>query len=421
MKTLYIEPFCGVAGDMLVASLSGLGLDFVQFKNALSSLPVEENWEIDLSQVSRHALNANLFSVKIDLLHNHHHSTEHSNSKNESSHTPNHHKHHHHRSLPEINEIIRGAKKLSKNVKNRACAVFAKLAEAEAEVHGKDITAVHFHEVGAVDAIVDITGTCLALEMLKIDHIIATPIALGTGTVHSAHGVLPVPVPATLNLIRGLPTENTGIKSELATPTGAALLATLVNEWNTTPKGSLIKSSYGAGTRDLKERAAVLRVSLYEMDSSTINSNYSEDEVAVIECNIDDMPGEQLSWVASEIMKINALDCTLIPVTMKKGRPGIILQVICKYKEVAKFADFILKETTTLGVRYRIEKRFKLNREIRKIVTPYGTISAKFATDNSDKLIKVKPEFEDIAKLAENSDESYSQIYKKITNNIQVH
>ena len=404
MKTLYIEPFCGVAGDMLVASLIGLGLDFEQFKTNLSSLPVDEKWDIDISKVSRHAINANLFNVKIDLLHHNHNHP--------------HHHHHHHRSLPEINDIIRGAAKLSDTVKDQACAVFAKLAEAEAEVHGKDITAVHFHEVGAVDAIIDITGTCLALEMLEIDNIVATPIALGTGTVHSAHGTLPVPVPATVNLIKGLPTEPTGIKSELATPTGAALLATLVNEWDTTPKGVQIKSSYGAGTRDLKERAAVLRVSLYQIDSADITPIYDTDKVAVIECNIDDMPGEQLSWVASEIMNLQALDCTLIPVTMKKGRPGIILKVICQHTEVAKFADFILKETSTLGVRYRAENRFKLNREIRKIETSYGIVSAKFATDINGEIVKVKPEYEDVAKIAENSEESYSKIYQNITNEI---
>lgn len=403
MKTLYIEPFSGVAGDMFVASLLGLGIDFNNFKEVLSSLPVEEKWDISLEKVSRHSITANLFKVKIDLLHHKH----------------DHHDHHaHHRSLGDINKIINGANKLSGSVKERALSVFAKLAEAEAEVHGKEIDAVHFHEVGAVDAIVDICGACLALEMLGINHIISTPVALGTGTVNTAHGTLPIPVPATVNLLRGIPTENTGIKSELSTPTGSALLATLVDEWCVSPAGTQSKCSYGAGTRDLKEQAAVLRVSLYdggdEVPLELGLSDLPRDEVVVMECNIDDMPGETLSWISPKIMEAGALDFTVIPVTMKKGRQGFILQVICKSDEIAKFADFLLKETTTIGIRYRTENRIKLNREIRKIETSWGEILAKFAFDSDGKVIKVKPEYESVAKLAEREGVPYLEMYDRI-------
>jgi uncharacterized protein (TIGR00299 family) protein len=394
MNTLFVEPFCGVAGDMLTASLLGLGVDYKAFKEMLSSLPVDEEWDIELEEVSRHAITANLFKVKLDLLHHHHN-------------------HHHHRSLSDIHKIIMGGEKLPDVVKDRACAVFSKLAEAEAEVHGKDIKVVHFHEVGAVDAIIDITGVCLALYMLDIERIISTPISLGSGTVHSAHGVLPVPVPATVNLVRDIPTEHTGIKSELATPTGAALLATLVNEWNVSPSGNLKICSYGAGTRDLKERAAVIRVSLYR-ECASEEVLFSEDEVGVLECNIDDMQGEVFSWLSDKLINKGVLDFSLIPVTMKKGRPGIILQVICSVDKIVKFADLLLKESTTLGVRYRIEKRFKLDREVRSIDTPWGKISAKFAKDRDGSLIKVKPEFESVVKLAEESNLSYLEMYEKI-------
>jgi uncharacterized protein (TIGR00299 family) protein len=394
MNTLFVEPFCGVAGDMLTASLLGLGVDYKAFKEMLSSLPVDEEWDIELEEVSRHAITANLFKVKLDLLHHHHN-------------------HHHHRSLSDIHKIIMGGDKLPDVVKDRACAVFSKLAEAEAEVHGKDIKVVHFHEVGAVDAIIDITGVCLALYMLDIERIISTPISLGSGTVHSAHGVLPVPVPATVNLVRDIPTEHTGIKSELATPTGAALLATLVNEWNVSPSGNLKMCSYGAGTRDLKERAAVIRVSLYR-ECASEEVLFSEDEVGVLECNIDDMQGEVFSWLSDKLINKGVLDFSLIPVTMKKGRPGIILQVICSVDKIVKFADLLLKESTTLGVRYRIEKRFKLDREVRSLDTPWGKISAKFAKDRDGSLIKVKPEFESVVKLAEESNLSYLEMYEKI-------
>ena len=409
MKTLYVEPFCGVAGDMFVAALLGLGVDYNKFKELLSSLPVDEKWDIKLEKVSRHSVTANLFTVSLDLIGADHHHVH----KAEGESSEKHHHHHHHRSLPEINKIIRGAEKISDRVKERACAVFAKLAEAEAEVHGKDITAVHFHEVGAVDAIVDITGACLALDMLGIEKIVSTPISLGCGTVHSAHGVLPVPVPATVNLLRDIPTEHTGIKSELATPTGAALLATLVDEWNQSPAGTQQGCSYGAGTRDLKERAAVIRVSVYSGTESDVRL-FSEDEVAVIECNIDDMSGEVISWISPRIMDAGALDFSVIPITMKKGRPGVMLQVISPPDQIAKFADFLLKESSTIGVRYRVEKRLKLNREIRKIDTPWGEISAKFATDAEGNIVKIKPEFESIAKLAADHNVSYLEMYEKV-------
>ena len=412
MKTLYIEPYCGVAGDMLTASLLGLGVDFTQFKDTLSSLPVKEKWKIELNKVSRHSVEANLFSVNIEI--------QHTKKDHRHSHEVSGHHHHHHRSLPEIDKIISGAEKLPDSVKKKASAVFAKLAEAEAEVHGKDITAVHFHEVGAVDAIIDITGTCLALEMLGIDKIISTPVALGTGTVHSAHGVLPVPVPATLNLLHGIPTEHTGIPSELATPTGTALLATLVDKWKIPPSGSFEKCSYGAGTRDLKERAAVVRVSIYneELSQHPESQSFIEDEVTVIECNIDDMTGEAFSPVITKIMNAGALDASLIPITMKKGRPGIMLQVICKVDDTAKFADLIIHNTSSIGVRYRQEKRFKLNREVRKIETSYGVISAKFATDAHGQTVRIKPEFEDIAKLAEKNNIPYLKMHQAIISEI---
>ena len=434
---------------MFVASLLGLGIDFEEFKEKLSSISVDERWDIRLEKVSRHSITANLFGVKIDLLHkNHGHDHNHDEQNRLRDERPHNHdeqnrlrderphnhgkqnrlgderpRPHHHRSLPEIIEIIKGAEKLSDSVKERALSVFAKLAEAEAEVHGKDIEAVHFHEVGAVDAIVDICGACLALEMLGIEKIISTPVALGTGTVKTAHGTLPIPVPATVNLLRGIPTENTGIKSELSTPTGAALLATLVDEWCVSPKGTSVMCSYGAGTRDLKEQAAVLRMSLYESKRDTMETLKSagdSDEVVVMECNIDDMPGEMLSWISPKIMDAGALDFTVIPVTMKKGRQGFILQVICKPDEIAEFADFLLKETTTIGVRYRTEKRIKLNREIRKIDTPWGEVLAKFATDADGKVLKVKPEYESVAKLAEKEGVPYLEMYRRIISELKV-
>ena len=389
---LLIEPFCGAAGDMIAGALLGLkGIDQCKFMDSLQSLPLQEEWDISLDKVERHSIAANHFNVKID--------------------GDNHKTDHHHRTLPEIFKIIDGAEAIYDTVKAKAKAVFAKLAEAEAEVHGKETDAVHFHEVGAADAIIDITAVCLALEMLEVEKIYALPLPLGTGSVKTAHGVLPVPVPATVILLRNIPVFRTGIQSELVTPTGAALLSVLVDSWEPPLSGRSIDSSYGAGTRDLKDRASVLRVSLY---NDCEDGRETKDKVTVIECNIDDMPGETFSWLFPRIMDAGALDFAVIPATMKKGRPGFILQLICVPEKTAEFAEFLLRETTTLGVRYRTEERIKLKREIRRLDTPYGEISAKFAEDGGGNIIKVKAEYEEIAKFAELHNKSFLEMEAEI-------
>lgn len=395
MKTLYIEPDCGVAGDMLVAALMQLeGAPAIkELRSSLESLPVTEKWNIAMDRVLRHSISAGLFKVEVDSGHSHEHD------------------YHHGRSLKAINEIISKADKLSNQVKEQASAVFAKLAVAEARVHGKDMQSVHFHEVGAVDAIIDIVSCCLIIETLKVDRIISSPVALGKGSIKSAHGVLPVPVPATVNLLEGIPVNHIGIPSELATPTGSALLATLVDEWQVSPAGLLSTSGYGGGTRDLKERAAVIRVSIYEGDET---SSYPSDRVGVIECNFDDMPGEAFSWIASKLLEMGALDYFMLPTQMKKNRPGIMLQLLCLPEEIAKFADFLLKETTTLGIRFRIDDRMKLNREIIKIETPWGETIVKTASDGLGKRLKSKVEYESCAKLASENNLSFLEMQQKL-------
>jgi len=399
MKTLYIEPICGVAGDMLVAALLKLFPEnkIDDLKKALSSMPISQKWDISLSDVERHAISAVLFNVEVEEEHAHSH----------------HHHHHHGRTLPEIEKIIKSAKNLSEEVIDMACRVFKKLAEAEALVHGKEIEYVHFHEVGAVDAIIDIVSCCYLIEELDVDDIRSSPISLGRGTVNSAHGVLPVPVPATLNLLKGIPVNHTNIESELATPTGSALLSTVVSDWDSTPSGVNILSSYGAGTRDLKERAAVIRLSIYEDDNKS-KSQFIEDEIAVLECNIDDMPGEHFSWLSPKVLDAGALDIALIPIQMKKNRPGIILQILCKVEDLQKFTELMLRETSTIGVRYRIEKRFILNREIRKIENPWGEAFIKHSYSSDKSIDKYKIEFESCAKLAKKHNLSYKEMESRI-------
>ncbi|NOY74328.1 MAG: nickel pincer cofactor biosynthesis protein LarC [Kiritimatiellaeota bacterium] len=439
MKTLLIEPFGGVAGDMIVASLLGLGVDFDKFKEALETLPVSQDWSVELTDVERHAISAKHFSVAVgeEKHHQHsdskHHSHHHDHPRN---HDQDHHNDHektdsahsrHHRNLDQVLEIINGAPRISDTVKERATAVFAKLARAEAEVHGKDDPrGVHFHEVGAVDAIIDITGACLALEVLGIEHIVSYPIPLGTGSVKSAHGVLPVPVPATVNILRGIPVERTDIPFELATPTGAAILAELVDEWlpaspspceSAIPAGSkMLKSAYGAGARDIPQRAGVVRATLFERFETGCEREM--DEVAVLECEIDDMPGEVFSWLSPKLLEAGALDFSVTANMMKKNRSGFSLRVICAPTAAAETANLILRETTTLGVRHNIVRRFKLRRENREVETPLGTVSAKFAFAEDGTLLKAKPEYESVAKLAEANGTTYLEALKTVEKNL---
>lgn len=395
MKQLYIEPDCGVAGDMLVAALLQLdgAPNIAELRNVLDSLPITETWQVDFEQVQRHAIAAGMFKVQVENIHGH--------------------EHHHGRGLEEIKEIISKADKIPDKVKNKAKIVFAKLADAESRVHGKKIQEVHFHEVGAVDAIIDIVSCCFIIESLQVGRIISSPIALGQGSIKSAHGVLPIPVPATLNLIEGLPVHHTGIASELATPTGTALLATLVDEWQVFPEGVLKCSSYGAGTRDLTERPGVIRLSIYEQNQK---SSYLRDMIGVIECNFDDMPAEIFSGLSMKLLEMGALDYSLISTQMKKNRPGILLQILCKTQDIEKFADYLFHETTTLGIRYRIDERLKLKREILKIETPWGKVDLKTAEDQAGKMLKFKVEYESCAELAKKNGLPFLQMKQKLEN-----
>lgn len=388
-RILYIEPFSGAAGDMFVAALLGLGADTSDFWKRLRSLPLKEKWNVSFEDVVRCKINAKRFSVAVRNTH-------------------------HHRTLKDIEKIIRSAD-LTDSVSGKACLVFKRLAEAEAKVHGGDSGHVHFHEIGAADAIIDIVGVCLALELLQIDYIISSPATLGKGIIDTSHGRLPVPAPATLKLLEGFPVIHSNISAELTTPTGAALLTTLVNEWDIPPEGMVIKTANGAGQKDLDEQPNILRATIYSK-SGVIPD---EEAVGVIETNMDDFPGEQLSWIGPKLLEKGAYDYAIIPVTMKKSRQGIILQVLCPISKIAELTDFILSETSTFGVRYRVERRRILQREIRKINTPWGEVVVKFAIDKKGNCLKCKPEYESCASLAETAKTSYSVMYRQLSDYIE--
>ena len=386
-KTLYIEPHSGIAGDMFVAAMSEFFTDLSFLHDGLNSLPIKDEFSIHFKDVSKNGISAKHFSVETV--------------------QPDLHQHHE-RTLDKITSIINGADKVSSKAKETAVNIFKKLAEAEAIVHGTVSSHVHFHEVGAIDAIVDITAATILLDALNADSIISAPVSLGQGTVKSAHGIIPVPSPATVELVKGFPVNYTTVKSELTTPTGAAILTTVTDKWNTPHTGILKKAGYGAGTKDIENISNILRISLFESDNS-IGRN---EEIIVMECNIDDYPAEHLSYLCPAILNKGALDFAIIPTTIKKGRQGMIIQILCPPDKVSVLASLLLKETPTLGVRYRKENRIILNRKFHTLDTSLGKVKIKLALDNNGNIIKAKPEQDEITRISKEQNKSYFETYK---------
>jgi len=389
---LHIEPFSGIAGDMMVAALLDLGVvSFDELRGALATLPLKEKWSVELSTVERRSIAAKLFSVEV--------------AGNGG---------HAHRSLGEIEDIVSAAASVPERARNRALAVFGRLAEAEAAVHGKNIDAVHFHEVGAADAVVDIVSAAFLLEKMEVERIASSAVALGSGSVATAHGTLPVPVPATMRLLEGLPTFPSGIPMELATPTGAALLAEFVDEWGAVPAGRVEKAGYGAGARVVEGiEPSLLRVSLIDAeDASSLGSLGSVESIATLECWIDDMTGEALAEFARDALDAGALDAALIPAMMKKGRPGTVLKLLCAPERAAEFADLVLESTTSLGVRITRSERAVLDRGKRVADTDAGRVAVKTALDKSGRVLREKPEHDDIERLAAEKGLSRSETRK---------
>ena len=429
-RTLYIEPYSGIAGDMFAGSVICLLEDTEAYFQQINSLPICNEFEVKLKKVIKSGITANSFDV--ELKHSHNHSDN---------------SHHHGRHLSEIISIIEKAEKMSSNARSTAIKIFNNLAEAEAQIHGSTTDKVHFHEVGAIDAIVDICSAAILVDLLNVDNIVSSPISVGTGTVKTSHGILPIPAPATTLLLTGLPIKKTNIKSEITTPTGAAILKTIVDSWETTIQGRIIKSGYSAGTKDLKEITNILRTSLIYTESPAdilkmidfsknqvlkpnskqpvkqsrdcgINTlGYTADEVCVIECNLDDFPGEHFTFLEDAIFKAGALDYIILSGTMKKSRPGILLQVICPKDKTTELTETILHHTSTNGIRYRYEKRIKLERKMTLIDTPFGEVEVKLIFKDN-KIIKAKPEQRDLNKIALETGRSYIAILSEINYHI---
>ena len=418
MKTLLIDPFSGIAGDMFTGALLDLGIiDQEAFFNTLSSLNIPD-CSSSAEKILKNGISSTKFNVQTA------EGTEGPGGLFEKgakkkfipltniskvSAVKHHHHDHNHRSLTEVLKIIQDSD-LPKEVKKLSCEIFTELGKAEAYIHNKSLDTVHFHEVGAADAITDICAAALALTMLDIDKIICRPVAVGGGTVKTAHGILAVPAPATAKLLEGINTFPGPADRELTTPTGAAILKTICNEFALGASGSLISCGYGAGTLNFKTHANVVKVSLLE---SAQESAFESDNVITIQTNIDDMPGEHLTSIIPALLNAGALDVTCTPCMMKKGRQGFTLEVLCHQGKLNELSEYILTNTSSFGVRYTNWSRFKLGREAIEIETEFGNLKAK-AGYIGKKLVKISPEYEECQKLAEHKKVPVTQIYSAV-------
>jgi pyridinium-3,5-bisthiocarboxylic acid mononucleotide nickel chelatase len=370
MKAAYFDCFSGISGDMTLGALVDAGCPLDVLRQKLRGLQVP-GWEISSEKVWKNGMAATYVTVK----------TEDTDK---------------HRSLTTILELLQKSG-LDSQVEERASAIFRKLGEAEATVHDVPIEKIHFHEVGAVDAIVDIVGACIGFEELGFERFACSALNVGGGTAKMAHGVLPVPAPATARLLMGKPTYSNGVQKELVTPTGAAIVATLCESFGPQPAMKVSAIGYGAGSTDLETQPNVLRILAGET-SPGVDSHGGT--IRVLEANLDDMNPQIFGYLLEKALAAGALDVFGVPVQMKKSRPGTLVTILCKPEDEAKFQEMLFSETTTLGVRSHLVERRALPREFVKVQTKYGEVRVKVARFDG-RARHASPEFDDCRKLAE--------------------
>ena len=373
MKTLYFDCFAGASGDMILGALIAAGVEPEAFKQQLALLDVK-GYAIDFESVDRSGISATYARVQT--------APEHA-----------------HRHLSDVLKIIYDSR-LSDAVKDCAAKIFSRLAEAEARVHNEPIEHVHFHEVGALDAIIDVVGAAICFELLAIERFSSSALHVGSGTVNMEHGRYPVPPPAVAELLKGAPFYSTDITGELVTPTGAAIITTVCTEYGPVPQMKLQQTGYGAGTRQYEKFPNALRVLIGEDQVSASDAAASADErLWMIETNMDDISPQILGHVMERAFELGALDCYFTSVQMKKNRPGILLSILCRAEERPVLSELLFAETTTLGIRaYEVERR-ALERRIVAVETQYGPIDVKVAQLNGH-IIKAMPEYEQCRQAA---------------------
>ena len=377
MKICYFDAFAGISGDMTVGALVDAGADAAALIAALDSLATGAQFTVE--KTKRRGIAASKFHVNG------------TDSKK-------------HRHLPHIVQMIDGAA-LSERARANAKLVFQKLGESESSVHGTPIEKVHFHEVGAVDSIADIVGACVALDLLGVDAIVCSPVNVGSGTVNTEHGIMPVPAPATALLLKGKPIYSRGPASELATPTGAAIVTALAGDFGAMPSLRIESIGYGAGDKDFPEHANVLRAMIGESSGARESTM-----VEVIEANIDDSTPEVLGWAMEKLLDAGALDVTMQALLMKKSRPGTLLRVLARPEDREKLAGLMMTETSSLGVRFYSAERRVQARRIVEVETPHGRARVKVAENGA-----FAPEYEDCRTLARNTGLPLQQILSEVS------
>jgi uncharacterized protein (TIGR00299 family) protein len=429
MKTLYLDIFSGISGDMFVGALLDLGVDAHQLEHELEKLHLD-GYHLHVSRGQKSGIAGTKFDVHLEddhhhehghSAHLHHHEHEHHGHSHHHDHDHSHgHEHHHHddeRTFADIKRLI-SESKLSDWTKNKSIAVFQRIANAEGAIHGKPPEQVHFHEVGAVDSIVDIVGGCIALEMLGRPRVLAAPVVEGTGWISCAHGRFPIPAPATLAIlgVRGAAVTQSDEPHELVTPTGAAMLAEFAETF--APMRGLVaeKIGFGLGTRDNKTRPNVLRAVLgtesnVQSPTSKIELDWEMDTIAVLETNLDDISSEILGDFVERAFTAGALDVFHKPIQMKKNRPGVLLTILCAEGDADKFSEMLLRETSAFGVRRYITERRKLRREFTQVKTSFGEVTIKLGKLGG-KIVQAAPEFESCKKLANQAKVPLREVYE---------
>ena len=392
MKTIYLDLQMGAAGDMLSAALFELldenaKADFITKINGAGIPGVTVTPEPS----AKCGITGTHFKVMVN--------GEEEGGFDKLNHHEHEHEHHHHSSLHDIEHLIEHLQ-VSNFVKEHVLEVYNLIAQAESHAHGKPVTDIHFHEVGTMDAVADITATCMLIELLAPEKILASPVNVGSGQVYCAHGILPVPAPATAFLLQGIPTYNNQITGELCTPTGAALLKHFVNSFGNMPAITTQSIGYGMGQKDF-EAANCVRAMLGDADS-----NYQS--IVEFTCNLDDISAEKIGFAIEQLFEAGAVEAYTVPVTMKKSRPGNLLCVMCKEQDKSKILETIFKHTTTLGVRENISNRYTLERTIETVQTKFGPVSVKKSTGFG--VNRTKFEYEDLARIAREKGMSINEI-----------
>ncbi|MFP4028289.1 MAG: nickel pincer cofactor biosynthesis protein LarC [Candidatus Brocadiia bacterium] len=382
-RIAHFDCLSGVSGDMLLGALVDAGVPLEALKEALAGLPLE-GYQLEAEKVSRTHLAATKVTVRLETQ-----------------------RKHPHRGLSKVLEIVQGGN-LSSEVVEDTSHIFRRLAQAEAKVHDSTQDKVHFHEVGAVDAICDITGSVFGLHYLDIETITFGTISLGGGSVEAAHGTLPVPAPAVVELLQGIPTTGGPVNEELTTPTGAAVLSTLGSHSPNWPLMKIDTVGNGAGSRDFDTLPNILRIAVAKSEAGM---NEESDRVWIVDVNIDDMTGEEIGFCTEELLSSGALDIFCTPIQMKKNRPGIRLSAICSMEDLERIEEVLWQQTTTLGIRRQVVIRSKLKREIRPVETQWGKVQVKLALSD-EAIVRQEPEYEDCARLARENNLPLRRIYR---------